>query len=51
MIMGQLIWGFVGEFYDPRFIILFGNATTLFLTFYVVYRRRETVKPIYNQRL
>ena len=51
MIMGQLIWGFVGEFYDPRFIILFGNATTLFLTFYVVYRRRETVKQIYNQRL
>ena len=49
VIVGQLLWGFMGEFMDPRIVILAGNMITLFLTYYIVYRRRAYVKPIYNK--
>lgn len=51
MILGQLIWGSLGEVFDPRILIILGNAITLTLTYLVVYRNREHVKPIYNQTL
>lgn len=48
VILGQLMWGALGEILGAPQLILTGNMITLLLTFLVVYRRREYVKPIYN---
>lgn len=48
VIIGQLMWGALGESFDAPYLILVGNMITLALTFLVVYRRLEFVKPIYN---
>lgn len=51
VILGQLLWGALGEIYSAPYLILIGNMITLVLTFVVVYRRREHVKPIYNSEV
>lgn len=51
LIIGQVLWGALGEVYDSRMIIMVMNGVTLLLTFIVIYRNRSHVKPIYNQRL
>ncbi|NLW14943.1 MAG: MFS transporter [Erysipelothrix sp.] len=51
VILGQLIWGMLGESFDARYLILIGNGITLALTFLVIYRNRESVKPIYNSAI
>lgn len=48
VILGQLMWGVLGEKMAAPYLILIGNMMTLLLTFVIVYRRREHVKPIYN---
>ncbi|HZJ86952.1 MAG TPA: MFS transporter [Erysipelothrix sp.] len=48
IILGQLLWGALGEVYPAPRLILIGNMITLVLTFLVVYKRKESVKPIYN---
>ncbi len=48
MIMGQLMWGALGEVYSAAYLILIGNMITLGLTYLIVYRQKEHVKPIYN---
>ena len=51
LILGQVLWGALGEVMDPRLIIMVMNLITLALTFVVIYRQREHVKPIYNQTI
>lgn len=51
MIMGQLIWGAFGSVFDARNLILFGNMLTLVLTFFIIFKQREGIKPIYNQNI
>ncbi|NLC05711.1 MAG: MFS transporter [Erysipelothrix sp.] len=51
LIIGQVLWGALGEVFDARMLIMSMNLVTLVLTFIVIYRQREHVKPIYNQTL
>ncbi len=51
LIIGQVLWGALGEAFDARMIIMVMNLVTLVLTFIVIYRQREHVKPIYNQTI
>lgn len=50
-IIGQLLWGALGEVFDARLIILVMNGVTLALTYLVVYRNRKDVAPLYNQSI
>lgn len=51
VILGQMIWGVLGERIAAPYLILSGNMITLLLTFIVVFRRRAFVKPIYNSEV
>lgn len=51
IIIGQLMWGALGEFFDPRYLVLIGNMIILGLTYLVVYRHREAVKMLYNSEI
>lgn len=50
-ILGQLIWGALGNRFDPRNLILIGNMITLILTYFIIFKPRDSIKRIYNQNI
>lgn len=50
-IIGQLIWGALGNIFDARNLILFGNMMTLILTYFIIFKPRSSIKRIYNQNI
>lgn len=51
MIIGQLISGVIGEYFDIRHVVFFANMITLALTYLIVYKNRKHVAPIYNETI
>lgn len=51
MIIGQLVSGVIGEYFDIRLVILVANMMTLALTYLIVFNNRKHVAPIYNETI
>lgn len=50
-ILGQLLAGFLGEFYQERHIIIGLMTINMLAVYFIMYRKREHVKKIYNRRV
>jgi DHA3 family macrolide efflux protein-like MFS transporter len=51
VMLGRLIAGSLGEVFPYASIVLSANAFALVAFYLLIYRRREAIKPIYNQVL
>lgn len=51
LILGQLLFGILGEIFSTPNIMMWANVVTLILTFVLIYRNRKHVAPIYNQSI
>ena len=50
-ILGQLLAGFLGEIYPERHVIIGLMSINMLAIYFIMYRKREHVKKIYNRRV
>lgn len=50
-ILGQLLAGFLGEIYPERHVIIGLMSINILAIYFIMYRKREHVKKIYNRRV